>query len=184
MGQQQTLCEPNTQAAEPPTAAEPLATPSFVPDTSPAAPRGAAKPRYGRRAGEVNFVMVDKPFSLRGRLKSFTYAIQGVGIILKTQHNAWLHCLGTVLVCATGLAFGISSAEWCWLIPAVMVVWTAEALNTAFELLCDVASPQYHPLVKKAKDAAAGAVLICAIGSTVVGLLVFGPHIIRLIQSC
>ena len=60
---------------------------------------------------------------------------------------------------------------------AVMAVWTAEALNTAFEFLADVASPNYHPLVGKAKDVAAGAVLISAIGAVVIGLLVFGPHL-------
>jgi diacylglycerol kinase (ATP) len=57
-----------------------------------------------------------------------------------------------------------------------MAVWTAEALNTALEFLADVASPQFHPLVEKAKDVAAGAVLISAVGSTTIALLIFGPH--------
>jgi diacylglycerol kinase (ATP) len=64
-----------------------------------------------------------------------------------------------------------------------MAVWTAEALNTALELLADVASPEFHPLVEKAKDVAAGAVLISAIGSVIIGLLVFGPCMLKLIQS-
>ena len=183
MVEQQTLCQPGTEGIEPTTTLEPVVAPTFVPDSSPTARKGRTRPPYGRRTGEVDFVMVDKPFSLRSRLKSFKYALQGIGIILKSQHNAWIHCVGTLLVCITGLLFGISSGEWCWLIPAVMVVWTAEALNTAFELLCDVASPQYHPLVKNAKDASAGAVLICATGSTVIGLLVFGPHIVRFVRG-
>ena len=64
-----------------------------------------------------------------------------------------------------------------------MVSWgnsmakTAEALNTALEFLADVASPEFHPLVGKAKDVAAGAVLISAIGSAAIGLLVFGPYL-------
>jgi diacylglycerol kinase (ATP) len=58
-------------------------------------------------------------------------------------------------------------------------VWTAEALNTAFEFLCDVASPEFHPLVKQAKDVAAAAVLIAAMGATIIGLLVFVPHVFR-----
>jgi diacylglycerol kinase (ATP) len=61
----------------------------------------------------------------------------------------------------------------------MVAVWTAEALNTAFELLCDVASPEFHPLVEKAKDVAAGAVLIAAIGAAAVGLLVLGPPLLR-----
>lgn len=123
--------------------------------------------------------MVDRPFSLRGRLRSFKYAFQGIGIIMKTQHSAWLHGLATTGVTAAGLLFGISGPEWCWIILAVMGVWTAEALNTAFELLCDVASPQFHPLVQKAKDASAGAVLISAAGSAVIGLCILVPHAMR-----
>ena len=60
-----------------------------------------------------------------------------------------------------------------------MAVWTAEALNTAFEFLADAASPNFHPLVKKAKDVAAGAVLISAIGAVVIGVLVLGPHVMK-----
>jgi diacylglycerol kinase (ATP) len=63
-----------------------------------------------------------------------------------------------------------------------MAVWTAEALNTAFEFLADAASPEFHPLVKQSKDVAAGAVLISAIGSTVIGFLVIGPHVLELIR--
>jgi diacylglycerol kinase (ATP) len=63
-----------------------------------------------------------------------------------------------------------------------MAVWTAEALNTAFEFLADVASPEFHPLVQHSKDVAAGAVLIAAIGSVVIGILVLGPHVQALIR--
>ena len=57
-----------------------------------------------------------------------------------------------------------------------------EALNTAFEFLTDVASPAFHPLAARAKDVAAGAVLITAVGSVAIGLLVFGPHVWRLVS--
>ena len=99
--------------------------------------------------------------------------------MLRTQHNAWVHAVATVAVIITGTFFRISPAEWCWLILAVMAVWTAEALNTALELLADAASPQFHPLVGQAKDVAAGAVLISAVGSVAIGALVFGPHLMR-----
>ena len=75
----------------------------------------------------------------------------------------------------------LSNAEWCWIILAIISVWTAEALNTAFEFLTDVASPEFHPLAGKAKDVAAGAVLITAIGSVLIGLLIFGPYALALI---
>ncbi len=64
----------------------------------------------------------------------------------------------------------------------MMAVWMAEALNTAFELLADVASPEFHPVVAQAKDVAAGAVLLSAIGSVAIGILVFGPYFLRLIS--
>jgi len=102
--------------------------------------------------------------------------------MLKSQHNAWVHACATVAVIVTGLVFGVSSSEWCWLVLAIMAVWTAEALNTAFEFLADVASPEFHPLVKHSKDVAAGAVLISAIGAVVIGLLVLGPHVIEWIR--
>jgi diacylglycerol kinase (ATP) len=63
-----------------------------------------------------------------------------------------------------------------------MAVWTAEALNTAFEFLADVASPDFHPLVKHSKDVAAGAVLISAIGAVVIGLLVIGSHLLEMMK--
>ena len=122
-------------------------------------------------------------FTVRGRIRSFRYAIHGLGSMLKSQHNAWLHAVGTILVLFLGLLFGLSDPEWCWLVLAVMAVWTAEALNTALEFLADVASPEFHPLVEKAKDVAAGAVLISAIGSAVIGLLVLGPHAYRFLND-
>lgn len=112
-----------------------------------------------------------------GRLRSVRYAGRGIGIMLRSQHNAWLHAAATVLVVAGGVVCRISAGEWCWIVLAVMAVWTSEALNTAFEFLTDVASPAFHPVAGQAKDVAAGAVLISAMGSLVIGGLVFGPHL-------
>jgi len=100
--------------------------------------------------------------------------------MLKTQQNAWIHLVATILGVAAGFLFDISASEWCWLILAVIAVWSTEALNTALELLADVASPEFHPLVKKAKDVAAGAVLISAIGAVAIGLIVLGPYVLEL----
>jgi diacylglycerol kinase len=121
------------------------------------------------------------PFSFVARLRSFRYAIYGIAVMLTSQHNAWLHAVATVVIVSLGTSFGLSAGEWCWLVLAVMAVWTAEALNTALELLADVASPAFHPLVKQAKDVAAGAVLISACGATVIGALILGP---RLLTFC
>jgi diacylglycerol kinase len=98
--------------------------------------------------------------------------------MLESQHNAWIHVLATVVVCIAGLSLGLSTSEWCWIVLAIVAVWTAEALNTAFEFLADVTTPEFHPLVKQAKDVAAGAVLLSSVGSVVIGVLVLGPHLV------
>jgi diacylglycerol kinase (ATP) len=119
------------------------------------------------------------PFTIEGRLKSVRHAFYGVGLMLKSQHNAWLHAFATISTLVVGLLCGLSDGEWCWIILAIMAVWTAEALNTALEFLADVASSEFHPLIRQAKDVAAGGVLISAIGSVIIGLLVIVPHLIH-----
>jgi diacylglycerol kinase (ATP) len=121
--------------------------------------------------------MPNENFSLRGRLRSIRCALKGIHLMLCSQHNAWIHTAATLVVVVLGLILRISLGEWCWIIIAIVAVWTAEALNTALELLCDVASPDFHPLVEKAKDVAAGGVLISALGSMIVGGLIFVPHL-------
>lgn len=125
---------------------------------------------------------MSRPFLFTGRIRSIRFALVGIGTMLKSQRNAWVHAFATLLVAASGLFLGIKPPEWCWLILAVMAVWTAEALNTAFEFLADVASPEFHPLVKQSKDVAAGAVLISACGSVLIGLLVLGPYVVRRLE--
>ena len=123
---------------------------------------------------------MNRPFSFTGRIRSFKFAFVGLWTMLKSQQNAWIHTFATIAVVIAGIVLRISSGEWCWLVLAIISVWMAEALNTAFEFLADVASPEFHPLVKKAKDVAAGAVLISAIGAIVIGIIVFGPYIFGL----
>jgi diacylglycerol kinase (ATP) len=126
--------------------------------------------------------MTTRPFEFTGRIRSFKFAFRGVWTMLRSQHNAWVHAAATLAVCGAGFSLGISRADWCWIVLAIMAVWTAEALNTAFEFLADAASPEFHPLVKEAKDVAAGAVLVSAIGSVIIGLLVLGPRLLSLLQ--
>ncbi|MFQ6034264.1 MAG: diacylglycerol kinase family protein [Sedimentisphaerales bacterium] len=118
-------------------------------------------------------------FSLRSRIQSFRHAINGIGLMLKSQHNAWIHATASVLVLLIGGLLGLTPGEWCWLVIAIMAVWTAEALNTALEFLADVASAEFHPGIEKAKDVAAGAVLIAATGSMVIALFILGPYVLK-----
>jgi diacylglycerol kinase (ATP) len=121
----------------------------------------------------------NRPFEFTGRIRSFRYAISGVWRMIRCQHNAWIHFVATLIVIGSGFVCRLTGAEWCWIVLALAIVWTAEALNTAFEFLADVASPEFHPLVRDAKDVAAGAVLITAIAAAVIGAIVFWPHIAR-----
>jgi diacylglycerol kinase (ATP) len=120
-------------------------------------------------------------FSFTGRIRSSVHALEGIVEMLKSQHNAWVHLVATVGVTTAGWLFGVTTSEWCFLILVMMAVWVAEALNTAFEFLCDVASPEFHPLVKKSKDVAAGAVLISAVGAAAVGAIIFLPYMLNLL---
>ncbi|MFB0524693.1 MAG: diacylglycerol kinase family protein [Phycisphaerae bacterium] len=122
---------------------------------------------------------MSQSFSFRSRLQSFRHAIRGIGLMLKSQHNAWIHATASVLILSIGGFLGLTPGEWCWLVIAIMAVWTAEALNTALEFLADVASAEFHPSIEKAKDVAAGAVLIAATGSTVIALFILGPHVFK-----
>lgn len=115
-------------------------------------------------------------FSVSDRAKSIRHALTGIATMLSTQHNAWVHLLATLLVIVAGISAGVSKLEWCLLVLAITSVWVAEALNTALERLCDVASPDFHPLVKQAKDVAAGAVLLCATGAAIIGAVILLPH--------
>ena len=120
-----------------------------------------------------------RAFEFSGRVRSFVHAGRGVAVMLASQHNAWIHATATVLVIVAGLMLRIPAASWCLLTLAAASVWVAEAMNTAFEFLCDVASPDFHPLVKKSKDVAAGAVLLSAVGAIIVGAIVFRPYLLR-----
>lgn len=112
-----------------------------------------------------------------GRAQSIRFAIRGVAIMLHSQKNAWIHAVMTLMVVGLGLRLHLSGPEWSSLTLAIVAVWTAEAMNTALEFLSDATQPDFHPLVEKAKDVAAGAVLISACGSVVVGVAVFAPHL-------
>jgi diacylglycerol kinase (ATP) len=120
------------------------------------------------------------PFQFTGRVRSFRRAIVGILRMIRCQHNAWIHAAATLVVLAAAFLFRLSAADWCWIILAISIVWTAEALNTAFEFLADAASPEFHPLVRDAKDVAAGAVLLTAVAAAIIGILVFWPYAAKL----
>jgi diacylglycerol kinase (ATP) len=137
-----------------------------------------------RASGEgVLDAAVAREFSVATRLRSFVYAGRGVLTMVRSQHNAWIHGAATLSVVAAGFACGLERFEWLALVFAIVSVWAAESLNTAFEFLCDVAAPDFHPLVARAKDVAAAAVLICAVGAVLIGAVVFAPHVVAAVRG-
>ncbi len=118
-----------------------------------------------------------KIFALADRVQSVRYAVKGIAYMLKTQHNAWLHLAITLAVLIVGWRLHIRPEDWRWLIVAIVLVWFAEAMNTAFEFVCDIVSPEFHLSVEKAKDIAAGGVLLCAAGTVVLGLITLIPYV-------
>ena len=120
-------------------------------------------------------------FSIAVRFKSFVFAFEGFAFMLRTQHNAWVHLGATIAIVALGFALQVSADAWRWLIAAMALVWVAEAMNTAFEHLCDVVSPQFHESVKRSKDIAAAAVLVCVIAASLLGAITFAPYVLALI---
>ena len=124
------------------------------------------------------------PSDSRGRLaRSISYAFRGIGILLRTQANARIHAVATLLVVAAGFWFRISRGEWCAVIAVIGLVWTAEGLNTALEAVVDLVSPEQHPLAGRAKDVAAGAVLCAAIAALAIGFLIFGSRLLALVTK-
>ena len=120
---------------------------------------------------------MEKPFSFSERVNSFRYAFSGVAELLRSQHNARVHLLASLLVVIASLSVGVTRVEGCVLLLTMMLVWIAEALNTALEFLCDLVSTEFHPLIKKSKDVAAAAVLISAMGAVMIAALIFVPYL-------
>lgn len=115
--------------------------------------------------------------SFKERIDSFRYAFQGIADLFRTQVHARFHGMAMLAVTAAGCYFQISAGEWVAVVLCMALVISLEAMNTALEYLTDLVSPDYHPLAGKAKDVAAGAVLLAAIGAAVAGAIIFGPKL-------
>jgi len=118
---------------------------------------------------------------LKKRIKSFGYAFSGIYELIKSEPNARIHLVATIVAVVTGFSLKISNAEWCVVLIVIALVWTAEAFNTAIEKLADHLFPEFHKTARIVKDVSAGAVLICAIVALVCGLIIFLPKIAHII---
>jgi diacylglycerol kinase len=120
---------------------------------------------------------------LRSRINSFKNALIGWWHVIRTQKNAWIHAVATILTLLFALWLQIPLRDWAVLILTIAIVWTAEFLNTALEVVVDLASPSLHPLAKVGKDVGAASVLIAAVSAVVIGFLVLGPPLLLKIRA-
>ncbi len=108
-------------------------------------------------------------------LRSFQFAFRGVWYVLRTEQNSHIHLGIAGAVVLLGVWLRLPSDRWAVLVLTIGFVLVSELVNTALEAVVDLISPKYHPLAKVAKDVMAGAVLLAAMTSIIVGLLVLGP---------
>ncbi len=116
------------------------------------------------------------------RVRSFGHAFNGWRHVMRTQRNAWLHVIIAVVVFGLSAWLGLSVLQWAIIVLTTALVFAAEFLNTAIELVVDLASPDEHLLAKLGKDVAAAAVLLTALAAVFIGLLVLGPPLLLKIQ--
>lgn len=125
--------------------------------------------------------MNSNKFSLYKRFKSFSYAFNGLRILLSEEHNSRIHLVASVIAVLAGLLLHISLYEWIAVCFAIGFVFAMELVNTALENLSDVVSPQKHTSIKVVKDVAAAAVFMAALSALIVGMIVFVPKLLDLI---
>jgi diacylglycerol kinase len=109
---------------------------------------------------------------------AFIHAARGITYCLRHEPNFKIELAAALVTVAAGIFFSINPVEWLFIVACCIAVLSLELINTALEYVCDIATREFHPTIKIAKDTAAGAVLICAIGSAITGCIIFLPKII------
>jgi diacylglycerol kinase len=121
----------------------------------------------------------------RGRVRrivrSFGYAFEGLATIVRTQPNFWVHVAAAIAALVLGGLLRLSPVELALIVLSIGLVLVVESVNTAIESMCDLISPGHDPLIKRAKDISAASVLIAAAAALVLGVLLFGPPLVRLL---
>lgn len=130
--------------------------------------------------GATSVFMHPWNFKMRRLILSFKYAGEGIASLFFHERNARIHLLAAVCVIIAGWLFELAAWEWCAVILCIGGVFMAEGFNTAIEKLCDKVSPEKNPLIKIAKDVAAGAVLLFVFSAVAVGLIIFLPRVFSL----
>jgi diacylglycerol kinase (ATP) len=127
-------------------------------------------------------LMASHKFSFKKRIKSFSFAINGIIALVKKEHNARIHLVASLCVTILGFVLKISTAEWISIVIVIGLVIISELFNTAIEKLADLVDSNWNKQIGQVKDYSAGAGLISAIVSVIVGGLIFIPKILVLLK--
>jgi diacylglycerol kinase len=120
--------------------------------------------------------------------RSFRFALNGLWLLLSTERNFRIMGVVCIIVNIAGFsldAYGehLNRFEWAIIWCAMGLVFVSEGLNTALETTIDRLHPEKHQMIAKAKDMAAGATLSASIIAIIVGLYIFGPHVMSILQN-
>jgi len=116
-------------------------------------------------------------FSIKERMLSFRYAFSGFKVLLKSEHNAWIHLSLSVIAIALGFYFDISNMEWIAIVICIGIVISAEIFNTAIEHIANFIQPKQDIKIKHIKDLGAAGVFTAAFAALIIGLIIFSPKI-------
>jgi undecaprenol kinase len=117
-------------------------------------------------------------------ITSLEFAVQGIRTVFNEERNMRTHVFMGIAALIAGVLFHLALSEWLWLILAIFLVLVVEIINTVFENVVDMVTDfHFHPIGKKIKDMAAGAVLLTTLFAVVVGLFIFGPKIWQLVKD-
>lgn len=115
------------------------------------------------------------------QLLSFKYAWNGIVYFLRYGYNARIQLVAAILAIGMGCLLNLARGEWIAIILCCVMVLSLEMINTSIEKICDLVTTEYNPVVKVIKDVAAGAVLLSAVASLVIGIIIFLPKLLILI---
>ena len=116
-------------------------------------------------------------FSIKKRLKSFSYALDGLKVLFGEEHNARIHLVIAIITIIAGLTLKISLEEWLVVCILIGLIFAMEIINSVIENICDHISPEWNPIIKKVKDLMGAGVLITAIVSVICGIIIFVPKV-------
>lgn len=125
--------------------------------------------------------MKKEKFSVKKRIKSFTYAFAGLKVLFGNEHNSWIHAVAAICVIAAGFLFRISYVEWMAVIVVIGMVFSAEIFNSALERIANFIQPERDDRIRDIKDLGAAAVLASAIAAAAIGIMIFLPKIMMLV---